>query len=106
MSDLRCYGITTVQLTVGVSTPAGVLPTAGVIDQVITGMTGAGLLYACGFSGNGGSMVAAGALITTSALPLGFGTAPVHFTSTGAAIVLSILKKLSSGYSGQQTGTP
>jgi hypothetical protein len=107
MSDLRCYGITTTQITVGLSACSSVLPGSALIDNVIVGMTGAGLLFAAGFSSaNNGSLVAAGALISSGSVPLSLGVAPVYFTATGAAVVVSVLRKLSSGYSGQQTGTP
>lgn len=103
------YGITTVQLTCGVSTIKGLTlaPNGNVIDQIIVGLTGAGALFAAGFSSaDNGSLVAAGALIQTGAMPLSLGVGPVYFTTTGNTVVVSILKKLSAGYSGQQALTP
>jgi hypothetical protein len=105
--DLCVYGITTVQLTAGLSTVVGVGPAAGILENVIVGMTGAGILYAANFSAaNNGSLTVAGAQISSGALPLSLGVAQVYFTSKTADVVVSIMKKLSDGYSGQQTLTP
>jgi hypothetical protein len=97
----QVYGITTVVLQAGTSTVVGLGASFQfVLDQEIVGLTGAGVLYAAGFSGNGGSMIAAGAFIQSAALPLSLGAGQVYFTTTGNAVFVSVMKKLSQGFSG------
>lgn len=97
-NNSRFYGISTAQLTSGLSSVVGVSAGPSVLEMVITGITG-GLLYAAGASfADNGSLIARGALIQSAALPLSLGVASVYFSSTGSATVVSIMKKLSDGY--------
>lgn len=99
--NLKTYGITTANLTVGLSATTGISGGPGVLDIVITGITG-GVLWMAGASNSDtGTFIAKAANVFSGSLPLSLGgPTPAYFQATGSSVVLSILKKLSEGFSG------
>ena len=88
------YGVTTARLSIGASAVVGLSGGPGVIDMVITGITG-GLVHMANASfAVSGSLIALGAYVQATALPLSIGgPVPCYFASVAASEV-SIMKKL------------
>lgn len=88
------YGVTTVRLSIGASTVVGLSGGPGVIDMVITGITG-GLVHMSGASSSvSGSLISLGAYIAAASVPFSLGgPIPCYFASVAASEV-SVVKML------------
>ena len=91
------YGVTTARLVIGASTVVGLTAGPGVLDMVITGISG-GLVHMSNASfAVSGSLIAQGAFIQATGLPLSLGgPIPCYFAAVGAAEV-SVVKQLGAG---------
>lgn len=88
------YGVTTVRFAIGASAVVGLSGGPGVIDMIITGLTG-GLVHMANASfAVSGSLIAVGAYIQATGLPLSLGgPIPCYFASVAAA-EMSVVKML------------
>jgi len=96
----RGQGITCRTFTAGLSTITEVTSGANVLDTYIVGVTG-GLLYCAGGSIGVSAMVLGtqGAMLSSQERPIPLGVAPLYFSAKNSAVVVSIIQKLSAGFS-------
>jgi hypothetical protein len=89
----RYYGVTTARIAVAVSTTVGVTAGPGIIDMMLSGVTGAGV-YMAGTSLAVASMVSGGAFFPTGTQPTHIGIPPFFLASGGTAAEVSVTKFL------------
>ncbi len=91
--DPIAYGITTARFAVGVSAVVGITAGSGVIDMIISGITGNPIYMAGSSFAVSGSLIALGAMFPTGTVPTSIGIPPAYFSSIGAS-EFSLTKKL------------
>jgi len=90
----RYYGVTTARVAVAVSTVVGVSAGPGIIDMMVSGITGAGV-YMAGSSLAVATMVSNGAFLPTGTQPTHIGIPPFFLASGGTAAEVSVTKFIS-----------
>lgn len=87
----RYYGVTTARIAVAISTTVGVTAGPGIIDMMISGVTGAGV-YMSGVSLAVATMTTNGAYFPTGTQPTHIGIPPFFLASGGTAAEVSVSK--------------